>query len=89
MHELQWWTKMIYNFWTSLLTFYSLLPEPNMLIWKIWKEETLWFGKTQQKIDEHKCGICHSSEYDNDGIIRQNNNVTVSYDEGTLLLQKI
>lgn len=30
----------------------------------------------------------HSSEYDNDGIIRQNNNVTVSYDEGTLLPQR-
>lgn len=26
--------------------------------------------------------FCHSSEYDNNGIIRQNN-VTVSYDEGT------
>lgn len=51
------------------------------------KSSLIW--KDTRKLMSMNLAFYHSNEYDNDGIIRQNNNVTVSYDEGTLPPQSI
>lgn len=79
---------MAYNFRITLLKFYSLLPEP-CLFDRFEKKKLCALEKHSRKLMSMSLAFCHSSEYDNDGFIRQNNKVIVSYDEGTLLPQRI